>query len=499
MLRADEWPTEGEHFETFSNRYTHNVNEVIRGGQALVYKAWDNYLKRNVALKVYTDNATTYNLFREIQQCIQLNHRNLLSYYDVRVVYFHNHPELSGAHPVGILEWANAGNLIDYVRKPFSEEEFRKLIIDILNGLIYLHGEANIIHRDLSPDNIFIAEESGQCVPKIADFGISKEVNQQTQGVTVGKIEYMAPELLDEHKFGEVSHRADLWSFGIMIEQLFHPELKTLFRRNVGERANIPRILHHITNKPVPSFQLPVPYQRMVEQCLVKPVSKRVDSAEALKKILQPETKITTLRLTLVASVFLLFTGVTIGLIEVLPFENSPSGDHQVVEPVRINVDEAVNTIAASLQFGYHEKDLVSEVIPPEKITRVIKTASALKKTTDKKNLNAPTLSHALVLKKVNNLFQKIATPGYPAKTGTDQVIGKYFTSDSIPVFTDDQAESSLLLQSFIQKVKEEASFSSLAGFWIVNKRATHFSSSGKIIRLGVTRKPNPVSLQVVE
>lgn len=499
MLRADEWPTEGESFEHFSSRYTHNVNEVMRGGQALVYKAWDNYLERNVALKVYTHNATTYNLFREIRQCIQLNHSNLLSYYDVRVVYFHNHPELIGAHPVGILEWANAGNLIDYVRKPFSEAEFRKLVLDILNGLIYLHGQANMIHRDLSPDNIFVSEESGEYVAKIADFGISKGSDQQTQGITVGKIEYMAPELLDEHQFGAVSHRTDLWSFGIMLEQLFHPELKTLFRRHAGEAANIPRMLHHISNKPVPAFQLPSPYQRMVEQCLVKPVSKRVNSAEALKKILQPEPQRTALKSALVASVFLLFTGVVIGLTDVLPPDKRYSGKLQVAEPVRINVGSAVNTIAASLQFGYHEIEPVGEGRLPVKIIGAVKTASTLKKAAEQKALKEPGQSHKLVLNQVNNLFQKIATPHYPAARETDQVIGEYFVSDSIPVFTNNQAERALHLQSFIQQVKEESSFSSLAGFWIVDERATRFSSSGKITRLAVTRRSNPVSLQIIE
>jgi hypothetical protein len=218
-----------------------------------------------------------------------------------------------------------------------------------------------------------------------------------------------------------------------------------------------------------------------------------------LRKILQPETQRTALQSALVASMFLLFTGVAIGLTDVLPPDKRYSGKPQVVEPVRFNAGNAVNTIAASLQFGYHEKEPAGEGRLPVKIIGEVKTARTLKKAAEQKALKEPRQSHKLILNQVNNLFQKIATPDYPAATGTNQMIGEYFVSDSIPVFTTNEAESALHLQSFIQQVKEEASFSSLAGFWIVDEQATRFSSSGKITRLAVTRRSNPVSLQIME
>ena len=86
-------------------------------------------------------------------------------------------------------------------------------------GIKEIHNK-KIIHRDLKPDNIFMNKNNEI---KIGDFGISKELNfYKTYTKTnkkIGTIYYAAPEILEEGIYNE---KADIWSLGCIIYELFH-------------------------------------------------------------------------------------------------------------------------------------------------------------------------------------------------------------------------------------------------------------------------------------
>ncbi len=151
-------------------------------------------------------------------------------------------------------------------------------------GLAHAHGlkepggaSANLVHRDVSPDNLFVTSTS---ITKVLDFGIAKreglDVLTQT-GELKGKIQFMSPEAL---RGDTLDARTDLWSFGI-----------TMYWACAGRRpfdgvTDVHTIKGILEDPPPPLRQfnskLPVAVEDIVASCLEKDRSKRVKSAAQL-------------------------------------------------------------------------------------------------------------------------------------------------------------------------------------------------------------------------
>lgn len=114
-----------------------------------------------------------------------------------------------------------------------SESERVFLLQGIAHGLGHLHME-NVVHRDLAARNILLKKTHDRWVPKIADFGLSRLLEQQVGAAQtqtdVGPLKIMAPECLMNREY---SAKSDVWAFGVLIAEIYfrcepYPELSAV-------------------------------------------------------------------------------------------------------------------------------------------------------------------------------------------------------------------------------------------------------------------------------
>lgn len=145
---------------------------------------------------------------REVKALQKLNHPNIV---ELREVTMENHQLFF------IFEHMDC-NLYDLIRErpvPFPEEEIRKLMIQILQGLVYMHNNG-YFHRDLKPENLLVTNG----VVKIADFGLAREVCSSPPYTDyVSTRWYRAPEVLLQASAYTPS--IDMWAVGAILAELF--------------------------------------------------------------------------------------------------------------------------------------------------------------------------------------------------------------------------------------------------------------------------------------
>lgn len=294
------------------NQYEFNpaTDLIGSGGFARVYKAFDINLHRTVALKRFDKKDTKYSVLNEIRRCFDFNHPNIIRYLNCFQVENTNNFGETEIVEFGVMEYADCGDFSQLIDKKtkVSPEELESIVTGILDGLQYLHTpnpmhqKPAIIHRDLKASNILFTRIDGRLIPKICDFGISKEMGGSgTTTATgtgyLGTIEFMAPEQINLAKFGangQLQPNTDLWALGCMLYEYF------IGKAPFGKRADggLPiDIQSNILDKePDYPNSIPAPYKEMIQKCLVKDASKRVDNANTLKNILlgkiTPEPKI---------------------------------------------------------------------------------------------------------------------------------------------------------------------------------------------------------------
>src|SRR5207244_5395963 len=195
-------------------------SKIGAGGMGEVYRARDEKLNRDVAIKVLptslSQDADRLRRFeQEAQAAGALNHPNILAVYDV------------GTHddaPYVVSELLEGESLKDRLNDgPISQRKAIDYAVQVAHGLTAAH-EKGIVHRDLKPDNLFITKDDRV---KILDFGIAKLIEPATEGIAqtdiatrkvrtdpgtvIGTVGYMSPEQV---RGRQVDHRSDIFSFG---------------------------------------------------------------------------------------------------------------------------------------------------------------------------------------------------------------------------------------------------------------------------------------------
>jgi serine/threonine protein kinase len=240
------------------------LEELGRGGMGVVYKAEDTKLKRTVALKFLPPELTHVSevkerFIREAQAAAALDHPNICT------VYEFDEAEEKTFIAMAYLEGQNLKKEIE--SGLLELDEALRFATQIAEGLQEAHNKG-VIHRDIKSANIMVTEK-GQA--KIMDFGLAR-VSGTTlvtkEGMTMGTIAYMSPE---QARGGDVDHRTDIWSFGVVLYEMFCGQLP--FK---GERDQA--VLYSILNEepePITDVRSEIPMS--IEQVVAKALEKNPD------------------------------------------------------------------------------------------------------------------------------------------------------------------------------------------------------------------------------
>ncbi len=189
------------------------LDELGRGGMAIVFRAREKALDREVAVKVLPfslafDAEFVERFQREARTAAQLEHPNIIPIYRVgrtgQVIYF-------------VMKLVRGGSLSSLLANGgrIPPSEIKRILVESGKALNYAAGKG-IVHRDIKPDNIMF-DEHGAAV--ITDFGIAKAASGQrltSTGMSIGTPHYMSPE---QARAQETDGRSDIYSLGVVAYQ----------------------------------------------------------------------------------------------------------------------------------------------------------------------------------------------------------------------------------------------------------------------------------------
>jgi eukaryotic-like serine/threonine-protein kinase len=264
------------------------IAAIGQGGMGTVYEAEELSSGGRVAVKVLKPEhaekpEAVARLRHEAQIAGGLRHENICAVFDVGI--------LDNSSPYVVMERLHGETLASRLSRtgPVPVAELVEIMLQVLEGLRAAHAR-KVLHRDMKPDNIFLAEVAGRVVAKVVDFGISKGMGDDKAhhltrtGMVMGTPYYMSP----EQAMGErdLDGRVDVWGSGVAIY-----EALTGVRPFVAKNYNalLVQILTAIP-KPLEELRPDVPrgLADVVRHALEKKREKRFGSVVELRSALVP-------------------------------------------------------------------------------------------------------------------------------------------------------------------------------------------------------------------
>jgi serine/threonine-protein kinase len=249
------------------------LEELGRGGMAVVYKAREKQLDRVVAIKILPfslafDGEFVERFQREARTSARLEHPNIIPIYRVgqagRVSYF-------------VMKYLRGKPLANLLaeRGTLPPTEIRQLLKETARALGYAH-QHDIVHRDIKPDNIMY-DEAGHAV--VTDFGIAKAASGSRltgTGMSIGTPHYMSPE---QARAQSLDGRSDLYSLGVVAYQCLTGVVPF-----DGEDAFAIGYKHIMDAVPVPKLETPEARGLfgVIRRMMAKSPAQRFQSAEEL-------------------------------------------------------------------------------------------------------------------------------------------------------------------------------------------------------------------------
>ena len=260
------------------------VEKIGAGGMGEVYRAHDERLDRDVALKVLppgtlADAAARKRFRKEALALSRLNHPNIATVHDF---------DTQDRTDFLVTEYIPGLTLDSMLgRGPLAQEEIVRLGVQMAAGLAAAH-EQNVVHRDLKPANIRVTPDARL---KILDFGLARilqgdvsptavtaESFTETRAV-VGTLPYMAPEQL---RGQPADARSDIWSFGVVLY-----EMASGVRPFRGETGfELSSAILSQSPPPLPS-RVPTELQAVIARCLQREPARRYQHAGELRAVLE--------------------------------------------------------------------------------------------------------------------------------------------------------------------------------------------------------------------
>jgi len=257
------------------------------GGMGVVFRAEDTTLRRTVALKFISDQATSNpqiyeRLRREARAASALNHPNICTIYEVA--------EDAGEVFIS-MEYVEGPTLARLIEQgPLPIDDALRYARQLSSALAHAH-ERGVLHGDLKPLNIIVTPQ-GEA--KILDFGLARRTTPEFDRRTLetmspdsklgmgGTLPYMAPEQIEGRA---VSPRTDIWSFGVVLY-----EMLTGNRPFQGENHyQLCHAILHDSPRPLPA-QLPPGLTTIVSRCLEKESARRYQRASEARAALEALT-----------------------------------------------------------------------------------------------------------------------------------------------------------------------------------------------------------------
>jgi serine/threonine protein kinase len=238
------------------------IEEIGRGGMATVYRATQQSMNRNVAIKILPrqmlHDPGFYDRFvREVEVISQLEHPHILPIYDYGQ---------SDGIPFIAMRYLGGGSLDQRIRKGLMAfDEIERPLRQVAQALDYAHQQG-IIHRDLKPGNIMLDENNNAY---LSDFGIARVLGSELTGsMIIGTPAYMSPEQANGLT---IDGRSDIYSLGIVLFELLTG------RGPFQAETPMAVLLKHITEPvpPISDFRNDVP--DVIEQVILRATAKDPD------------------------------------------------------------------------------------------------------------------------------------------------------------------------------------------------------------------------------
>jgi serine/threonine protein kinase/tetratricopeptide (TPR) repeat protein len=281
------------------------LGKLGSGGMGTVYRAWDERLHREVAIKLVRDGyrvpGTRERFLQEARAASRLNNPNICTIFDIG--------EKDG-DPYLVMELLEGETLKEKIgRGALSVEEILVHSREIADALAAAHDKG-IVHRDVKPANIFLIKKpNGTSQAKVLDFGLAKvrglatrpeetsepgdaaehdrrridvPLDLTTAGATVGTVAYMSPEQARGHA---LDARSDLFSLGVVMYEMATRRIP--FRGTTSTQVFV-QLLEH-DPEPVRNWNDSVPreLERAILRLLAKDKRERFQSARELNEALE--------------------------------------------------------------------------------------------------------------------------------------------------------------------------------------------------------------------
>jgi serine/threonine-protein kinase len=282
-MAASPSPTADEQFaigSVLDDRY--RIEGVLgTGGMGRVYRAEHTKIGKSVAIKVLhadlnRNREASQRFQREALASGRLDHPNIVGVSDFGML-----DDGACYLVMEVLEGESLGDRLARDKRIHWVEAI-EILRGVLHGLRHAH-ERGVVHRDIKPDNVYLAHKDGDAMIKILDFGIAKlyagsaeDPASTRAGLTVGTPAYLSPE---QAVGGEITPASDLYSASIVMYEMLAG------RAPFEDKDPLAMLGAHVSRRPpafadvAPEVEIPPPLEDLIQHGLVKAAAQRIGTA----------------------------------------------------------------------------------------------------------------------------------------------------------------------------------------------------------------------------